>query len=97
VKELGRLTLGIKAMKVELIYFITSPLILDSSTTSSKSCLTSSKKSRKYSTVQPSGPGLLSFENPFRTSRISSLEQGISRNKASSYSTILGNSLTITT
>jgi hypothetical protein len=90
LKDEGQLTFGIRAIKFEFKDMITSPLILVSSTASSKSFPTNSKKCKKNSTVHPLGPGLLSLVNPFKTSRTSSLVQGFSSICTSSSDTILG-------
>ena len=89
-KEIGLSFLGIRARKVEFKEGVILPDILEHSTDLSKSLPNRSKKRRKNSTGQPSGPGLLSFLKDFKAPSISDIETFSMKQLASSEENIEG-------
>jgi len=76
VKCWGKFDFGISTTKVLFNCGLTNPLVLESSTTSRMSCAIRSKKCKKSSADQPSGPGLFSFLKLLIISYSSSFVQG---------------------
>ena len=85
--------LGIRVKKVEFRAPNIFPWVLACSVAKTSFSPTRSKKTKKNSTCHPSGPGLLSFLNPFSTALTSSIDMGLRKQSISSSVVIFEKSL----